>query len=260
MDLQTRHPEMRSPVAVLALPDGGALVAAYIESRRSIVRLDQYGAVSYIFKYKPSRQVTDFILTLDEVLILQLNGVITRVKMSNGSEVKSYRVDVQWQWQWRGISVDGDNLLIIDHGKGEVFSFKLSEQKKEVKVRDIKFVRCITSIPGSEKMYAVCADSKLLIYDSSWKLQRSIQDWFVQAPASVFVLPNNNILMGDMNYQRVSVLSSDWTWISHVVKQENGIGKLQKVSFRHPDLWIVYTHKVEDKLSWHLKRFQIFKT
>ena len=106
LDLQTRHPEMKTPHSVLALPDGGALVAADINNIWNIVRLDQYGAVSYIFKFKPSGQVTDFILTLDDVLILQKNGVITRVKLSDGTEVTSYKVDVEWLR--RGISVDGD--------------------------------------------------------------------------------------------------------------------------------------------------------
>ena len=258
LDLPTRHPEMRFPHAVLALPDGGALVAAHIATSGSILRLDQYGAVSYIFKYKPYGLVTGFIMTLDEVFVLLLNGVITRVKLNDGTEVKSYEVDVDVLWD--GVSVDGDNLLMIDSHRGEVFRYRLSDQNKEVKVRNLH-PTCINIIPGNEKRYVVCASRALLVYDSTWKLQRSIQDWFVQAPASVVVLPNNNFLMADMDYQRASVLSADWTLICHVIQEKDRIDRIMKVSFRQPDLWIVYARRIKGQLSWNsVKRIKIFKT
>ena len=260
LDLQNRHPEMKTPVAVLALPDGGALVAADINNIWNIVRLDQYGAVSYIFKFKPSGQVTDFILTLDDVLILQLNGVITRVKLSDGTEVKSYKVDVEWLW--RGISVDGDNLLMIDHKRGEVFSFKLSDQNKEVKVRDIIFVRCISEIPGNEKMYAVCANNKLLIYDSTWKLQRSIgglDDWFIGNPVSGVVLPNNNFLIVDKMYKTVLVLTFNGHLVHHMDIQDKMVN-IQQTSYQRRHLWIVYFETLDGRDYWHLKQFNIFRS
>ena len=247
---------MKSPHAVLALPDGGALVAAFIDTRLNIVRLDQYGAVSHIFKYTPSYLVTDFILTLDDVLILQRNGVITRVKLGDGTEVKSYKVDVEWLWH--GISVDGDNLLMIDHKREEVFSFKLSDQNKEVKVRDIKFISCISEIPGSEKMYAVCANNEILIYDSTWNLQRSIDGWFIRYPASCVVLPNNNFLVVDRMYKHVLLVTFDGSLVHHMEIKDK-IKNIHQTSYQGSHLWIVY-ETLDGQNYWNLKLFNIFRS
>ena len=148
---------------------------------------------------------------------------------------------------------------MIDLKKGELFEFRLSDQNKEVKVKDIENPYCLTNIPGSKKTYGVCTGNKFLIYDTTWKLQRSIYGWFIGYPVSVVVLPNNNFLVVDERYKTVLVLTFDGNLVHRMDIQDKMVN-IQQTSYQGRHLWIVYIETLDGRKYWHLKQFNIFRS
>ena len=125
-------------------------------------------------------------------------------------------------------------------------------------MRDIKFVRCITSILITEKIYAVCANKEFLVYDSTLKEPRSIGGWFMRDPVSAVFLPNNNFHIVDGWHEAVSVVTFHGSIIHHMYIIKGDKVNIQQTSYQGGYLWIVYTESVDG--HWHLKRFNIFRS
>ena len=244
---------------VLPVDDGGVLVS----SHRSCIKLDHTGATVRTLLTSPVEMTGLMMLNQEDLIILQRYGTITKVKLSDGTVVHTYKVDVGGLCD--GVIHDDNTLILVDLDRGEVFTYCMPDQHKDIKIKKLNRPSCVTKTETNQgTMYLVCeADNhKVHIYSSSWTLQRSIGSLGsgygqFKVPCYVLVLPTNNILVADCFNRRISEYNMNGQFIRHVLQQQDGINRPYQISYHHPHLWVVYW---EEKNIYHLKGFQVFKS
>ena len=256
MDVNAVNPG--SYFRVLPLDDGGVLVS----SEDGCIKLDHTGATVRTLLTSPVMMTGLMMLNQEDLIILQRDGTITKVKLSDGTVVQTYKVDVGGLWD--GVIHDDNTLILVDSNRGEVFTYCMSDQHKDIKIKKLKDPSCVTKTETNQgTLYLVCeaSNQKIHIYSSSGTLQRSIGSYGsgygqFKVPCYVLVLPTNNILVADCNNHRISEYNMNGQFIRHVLQQQDGINRPVQISYHHPHLWVVYL----DKNNYHLKYFQIFKS
>ena len=210
LDVCQVNREIRQPIRVLGLPGGEALVIHKQDDQFYCTRLDHTGATVRTFLTSPVGMTGLIMLNQEDLIILQGDGTITKVKLSDGTVVHTYKVDVGYLYD--GVIHDDNTLILVDRLRGEVFTYCMSDQHKDIKIKKLNHPTCVTKTETNQgALYLVCeaGNNKLHIYSSSWTLQRSIGSlgsgygqfmlpWYVQ------VLPTNNILVADRNNHRIS--------------------------------------------------------
>ena len=162
-----------------------------------------------------------------------------------------------------GVIHDDNTLILVDLDRGEVFTYCMSDQHKDIKIKKLKTPTCVTKTETNQgTMYLVCeaSNDKVHIYSSSWTLQRSIGSYGsgngqFNIPQYVLVLPTN-ILVADCNNHRISEYKMNGQFIRQVLQQQDGIYHPEQISY-HPHLWVIYDDSDD---SFKVKCFQIFKT
>ena len=263
LDVNKVNKELRHVGRVLALPGGNTLVINSPDNQFYCTRLDHTGATVRTLLTSPVWMSGLMMLNQEDLIILQGDGTITKVKLSDGTVVHTYKVDVECLYD--GVIHDDNTLILVDRLRREVFTYCMSDQHKDIKIKKLKDPTCVTKTETNQgTLYLVCeADNhKIHIYSSSWTLQRSIGspgsgEGQFNGPAYVLVLPTNNILVADFNNHRISEYNMNGQFIRHVLQQQDGIYRPYQISYHHPYLWLVYW---DSDNSWKAKCFQIFKT
>ena len=248
---------------VTSLPDGGCLVFNFIKKRHSqLVRLDKEGnTLPPWYTFKDFSDIRSIIHSEGTLFFLEYNGNITKCRLSDLSKsVKAYKVDVGELWD--GALLDVDTLLLADGGRGEVFTFSLRNEKKEIMAKGMKNpVSVDYRMEKKDILYAVCesAANCISLYDSTWKLKKIIgsegsRDGELNIPRCALFSPWNTILVADMFNDRVSEFSLDGIFVRHVLdkhvltKQDNFIRPMY-LSCTNQGLWVSDAHR-------QLKRFK----
>ena len=255
--------EIRDVVRVLlVLPGGEALVIHIQDNQYYCTRLDHTGATVRTLLISPVTMTGLMMLNQEDLIILQTDGTITKVKLSDGTVVHTYKVDVGRLWD--GVIHDDNTLILVDLHKGEVFTYCMSDQHKDIKIKKLINPSCVTKTETNQgTLYLVCeaAGCQVHIYSSSWTLQRSIGssgcgDGQFNIPWYVLVLPTNNILVADCYNYRISEYNMNGQFIRHVLQQQDVIYRPGQMSYHHPHLWVAYWDSDDNR---KLKCVQLFK-
>ena len=261
MDFLAVNQDMNDVRTVLVLPDGGVVVSNYRNGMYSVVRLDNEGS-TVVHLYTSPEQINRLIKMNDEeILVLQKDGTIIRLKLVHGAVVL-YKVDSTDLED--GTLIDKNTLLLADYRKKVVFTYNLSTKISEVKVEGY-LPACVTRLETKQGLfYAVCSWSthQVHVYSSSWKLRWSVggkgSDFGqLNFPYDVILLPTNTLLVADNWNNRVSEFSLQGCFIRHVLQKTDGIDLPKVLSYQHPYLWVVYYNRT--RKSRQLKSFQIYK-
>ena len=253
--------EIRDFTRVLGLPGGGVLVTHKQDNQYYYTRLDHTGATVRTLLTSSVPMMGLMMLNQEDLIILQKDGTITKVKLSVGTVVHTYKVDVDYLID--GVIHDDNTLILVDYERGEVFTYCMSDQHKDIKIKKLKDPSCVTKTETNQgTLYLVCeaAGCQVHIYSSSWTLQRSIgsygyADGQFRLPWYVLVLPTNNILVADHLNHRISEYNMNGQFIRHVLQQQDGIYRPVQISYHHPYLWVVY---LDSDVSRKLKCVQLF--
>ena len=256
--------EIRQPIRVLGLPGGEAFVIHKQDDQWYCTRLDHTGATVRTLLTSPVVMTGLMMLNQEDLIILQKDGTITKVKLSDGTVVHTYKVDVDYLYD--GVIHDDNTLILVDRNRREIFTYCMSDEHKDIKIKKLKTPTCVTKTETNQgTIYLVCEafNNKVHIYSSSWDLQRSIGssglgDGQLIVPSYVLVLPTNNILVADCNNHRISEYNINGQFIRHVLQQQDGIYQPYQISYHHSNVWVVYRDSGHPVLQ--LKCFQLFKT
>ena len=256
--------EITQPIRVLGLPGGEALVIHIPDNQYYCTRLDHTGATVRTLLTSLVPMTGLMMLNQEDLIILQKDGTITKVKLSDGTVVHTYKVDVNYLED--GVIHDDNTLILVDYRRGEVFTYCMSDQNKDIKIKKLNLPTCVTKTEtNQETLYLVCeaGNNKIHIYSSSWTLQRSIGSYGsgngqFNIPQYVLVLPTNNILVADRGNHRISEYNMNGQFIRHVLQQQDGIYEPWQILYHHPNVWVVYNDSGHFVLQ--LKCFQLFKT
>ena len=261
MDFLAVNQDMNDVQTVLVLPDGGVVVSNHKEDMYSAVRLDNDGS-TVVNLYTSPVEITRLIKMNDEeILVLQKDGTIIRLKLVHGAVVV-YKVDANYLED--GTLIDKNTLLLADYRKKVVFTYNLSTKISEVKVKGY-LPACVTRLETKQGLfYAVCSwkTHQVHVYSSSWDLRWSVggrgSDFGqLSFPKDVILLPTNTLLVADRFNNRVSEFTLQGCFIRHVLQETDGIDLPKVLSYQHPYLWVVYYN--QEQKSRQLKSFQIYK-
>ena len=249
LDVRSVNPDLGMITAVLALPDGGAVISHRKGEKHHVVRLDDKGKASNVM-FTSDTGITGFILLQDDQLvILQKDGTLTWKQIKDGEKMDQYKVKVRYLYD--GIAQNNDTLLLVDYGDigssggGRVFTFSKSSRKTTDMVNNLNAPTSVDrTLVNNEVVYLVCEArvDTVRIYSDDWRLQRSVTgdgqvrfNW----PQSAVVLPDNTILVADRGNNCMSEWSLDGKFLGYLI-QKGGINELLHMSFHHPYVWIRY--------------------
>ena len=245
---------------VLPVDDGGVLVSS---AGSGCIKLDHTGSTVRTLLTSSVLMMGLMMLNQEDFIILQTDGTITKVKLSDGTVVHTYKVDVGDLCD--GVIHDDNTLILVDYRRGEVFTYCMLDQHKDIKIKKLNLPSCVTKTETNQgTLYLVCeaGNNKIHIYSSSWTLQRSIgslgsADGQFNTPCYVLVLPTNNILVADFDNHRISEYNMNGQFIRHVLQQQDGIYQPWQISYHHPHIWVV---NFKENDIFHLKCFHIFQS
>ena len=270
LDANKVIPELNSYTDVVGLPDGGALVSTYTK----VFRLDEKGGIKVLITVSGRDNYIYNLLHLpvsDEILLIQRGNLKTRIKVTDGKMVKKYQSNICC------LLIPLDNDTFIANDLSSVFTYPLSDQHKEVKIKGMQGVNHVSYGDTTlGRIYVVCERNtddwfthrpRFHIFDSFWKLKRTIDVTKHGIYSAVFsvVLPNNRILIvptsGSLNMYLFSLPGDFIKTMRIPVNKEESQVYIKRVSYQHPDLWLYYRISSSPyTYTYFLKRFQLFKT
>ena len=257
LDVRSVNPDIGSITAVLALPDGGAVISLWKDNKYHVVRLDNTGKASPSM-FTSDTQINGFILLQDDQLvILQYDGNLTWIQIKDGKKMDQYKIKVKYLIC--GIALDNDTLLLVDSIGGRVLTFSKSSRKTTDMVNNLNYPTSVDrTLVNNEVVYVVCESwaNTVRIYSDDWRLQRSVTgDGQVRfnGPQSAVVLPDNTILVSDYNYNCISEWSLDGKFLGYLI-QKNDIKYPSNMTFHHPYVWIMY-----GEYPCSIRCYQIYK-
>ena len=243
------NPALSSVEVVLGLEDRGAIVSDYVETERRhyIVRIDSQG--QHVNKlYDTDKLVTGFILlNPDELLILQKEGIIARVQISDGKTIDTFKVDVGHLAD--GILDDHENLLLVDLNRMEVFNYCMTTKHKKVIVqKDKKRLNNPCSIHKAQSdkrvLYLVCFEYCVNIYNSEWCFQGSLgsglkgsENLDLRYPSSAIFTPYRTVWVTDSDSDAVKEFSLNNCFLRYIIR---GKCHPKKLSLCAGQLWLPY--------------------
>ena len=264
LDVKKANPGLNTTEVVLGLEDGGAIVCNYENRHYKVVRVDSEGQQVNML-YTTDKSVTAFILlTPDELLILQLDGTIVRVQLSDGQIIKTFRIDVGFLDD--GILDDRENLLLVDGNRMEVFNYCIMTKRKKIVIqRDEKRLNYPCSIHKAQfeegVLYVVASQHCVNIYNSEWCFLRFLGSGHDGREASDLIYPNSatftpwkTVFVVDRDNGAIKEFSLAGDFLGFIIQ---GIKQLQKLSLCGPHLWLSFREKLDVGSECNLKRYQI---
>ena len=258
LDVKFDNRDIGPVYAVLALPDGQAIISHYKDNKHHVVRLDHTGRASCQL-YETDTGIAGLLLQDDQVVILHKDGTLTWIRIKDGKKMDQNKVKVTYLQH--GIALDNDTLLLVDRLGGRVFTFSKSSRKTTDMVNNLNQPTSVDrTLVNNEVVYVVCdvGAHTVSIYSDDWTLQRSVtgdgQVGFNFNPRSAVVLPDNTILVSDYNNDCISEWSLDGKFLGYLI-QKGDINNPLNMSFHHPYVWIRY----RDYPHYNVRCYQIYK-
>ena len=278
IDINVKH-SLRSlflgPVAfVIALKNGECLAhektvhiqKGWFSSKRIVARhvlkLDNDGYI--LDKYLCDKDVptTGIFRSQGRVFVTQVNGIIREFSLSDFSAtVETYYVSYV-DCLKPGDVVADDTLILLDAANGDLFTYSLTNGRKQIKVNGLNQPEKVICIENQgQPLYAVCETGAhcISLYDTSWKLYRKIgiegeEDGQLRSPCCVTATPYGSLIAVDRGNHRISEFNIDGTFVRHVLTKEDGIEYPLDCSYEYPHIWVTVGL---DEIN--LLRYQIMK-
>ena len=267
LDVKKANPGFNSIDVVLGLEDGGAIVSNYEDGLHHAVRIDSQGQ-DIDTLYTTDKSVTGFIfLPPDELLILQHEGTIVRVQISDGKHIDTFKVNVSYLAD--GILDDEENLLLVDWNHMEVFNYCMTTKHKKVIVqKDKKMLNWPCSIHKAQSdkgvLYLVASQHRVNIYNSEWCLLsfagsgtegREAGD--LRFPNSAILTPWNTVWVADGDNDTVKEFSLNGDFLQYIINRSDCINHPLKLSLCGDQLWLSYRVERHVGASFNVNRYEI---
>ena len=222
---------------VLALPEGGAVVAYKLNDQWKVIRVDQ--SKKNIQPYHTCQNNSDIKGLIEDkgfIYILQKNGTITKCDMKDIRESKDiYKIEDVGELRGCVLATSND-FIITDFKKGEIFSYNMKTNMKKVLKSGLN---CPTSVAyaeqGDNQLFVVSewGVDHVTLYDSSWNKMSTIggaSGSKLNMCSCVTFSPVGTLFIAEYGNSRVSEFKTDGTFIRHIVSQQDGIGRPSSIS------------------------------
>ena len=255
LDIEASYPSLFTgmwPFAVL--PDGGVIFSTQMGNDRYVYWVSNDGMSNNIL-YLLSFPIANILIKGEDMLLIKGDGNIHQVNMGTGNLVDTYVIPSIGTYR-NGIMLYDMLMLGVDKVNGEVFTFDLGTNTKEIKVSgmtqpfDVAFHN--DSCNG-RAYYAVTdkSDNIVNVYDGNWSLVTSFGG-FGTAPGQfravqdIALSTNNTLLIMDTNNDRVQEFSIEGEFVREIA------GSGWALEFNFPHFYRLYTDTRQNIRSYQI--------
>ena len=265
------NPQMTKIWRVAALPDGGAFVSNYISSNDTdqVWRVNVTGQIiQHVYQCVGCSQYSlggqyslrGLLVLNNNLHVIYMNGTIVEININNINTVQVYQViHVRSMFHSGSLSyhpsviTHPDLLLLADHDKGEIFSYNVTSENKQVYLTGLSITTSVSLMTyNSHLYYIVCEQSRhqVLIFNSTWSLYKTLGgtrgsgDGQFNTPNSSIGLPDGSIIISDVYNNRVSLFTLQGRFVRHILTRSDGLYRPWVMSISLPYLWVVDNHRL----------------
>ena len=258
LNMTVVNPQMTYIRRVAALPDGGAFIINIVRSNDTdqVLRVNVRGQVIQ-HVYQCVRCGLRGLLVLNNNLyFIYGNGTLEQFDIDNNNTVQVYQVpDVYFMVHWGSLSyhpsviTHPDLMLLADILKGEIFSYNVTSENKQVHLTGLSFPTCVSFMTYNSHLYYVVCEwghDQVRVYNSTW-------DWYqtLGGPAySAIGLPDGSIIITDHNNHRVSLFNITGRLIRHILTRSDGLNRPWAMSISLPYLYLTDQQESYSNLTY----------
>ena len=213
-----------------------------VNEERQVVKINNKGGtVKVLYECNSCDSISGLLLLGSYLHVLYLDGTIVQIHPHTGDTHSVYHIpdaiDVtHYGSLWFDPSFpDPDILLLTDYTKGEVFSYNLISDEKQVHVANLDAPTSVSySFTNTSTGYVVCDAYRNMIYlyDSGWNLYSSFGG-NLKSPHAAIMSSNNTLLVSNFN-DGVSVFTTEGDFLYNLPIQ---IQNQLALSYFKPYLW-----------------------
>ena len=263
LDVTAVNNQITNPRFVAALPGEEAAV---IDGYSQVVKINKTGhTIKELYNCQPC-YIYGLLLLGSNLYVIHKNGTIFEIQPHTGQLLNVYDIpDVRYirhhgsLWSDPSKIPNTDILLLPDYNKGEVFSYNLTSNHKQVHLTGLSHPTSVSySFYNNSTHYIVCQEGrhKISIYNSSWDHVSSFggigsSDGYLFNPYAAIMSYNKNILVSDRDNDRISVFTTDGVFLYHLLTRSDHIFIPKALSYYKPYLWVEDFNK--------LYRYRLYK-
>ena len=237
---------------IAALPGGEAVISNKGRTANHVLRLNKGGEFDkklYICDH--CVEIGALLLLGNHVFVIHINGTVIQIHPHTAQIVNIYNIENVASVIHTGClysdptSIDTDLLLLADQDKGEVFSYRLSSNSKQVHVRRLSKPSSVTYYFHYENIYFVVCDSgakEIKVYDRDWRQVWSFQDRRFSSlsfPSAVVVSSKDTLIISSVNTNNISEFSIKGEFIRYLLDHiSDNIHQVKSLSIYYPFLWV----------------------
>ena len=236
---------------IAALP-AGEVVMSNIPTATSnqVWRLNKDGQfVHKLYKCDLCVEIGALLLLGNDLFVIHTNGTVIQINLETNRILHIYTIENVASVIHTGClysdptRIDTDLLLLAEQGthkgQGEVFSYRLSTNKKQVHVRQLSYPRSVSYFFRLKKMYfVVCdtGDSKVRVYNKYWQHVRSFKN---RQPMAVVSSSETTLVIAEIYLSHISEYTIKGEFIKYLLTPESeGFYWPVSISFHYPFLWV----------------------
>ena len=258
---------------VAALPGGGAVVSNYIRNNKTdqVLKISSQGKVTQTIYtcVSCSSDIRGLLVLGDFLYITHSNGTVLKTSVSDGQVLSISTIpDVSFVTHLGSLYSNPDmipdkqTLLLCDRAKGEVFTFKPSTGRKQVRITGLSHPRSVSYFFHNKTIfYIVCEEGRdrINVYNNTWDLIRTIGTpgsilGELNSPMSAIVSDEDTIITSDRYNHRISEFSYNGTFLHYLLVSSDGILFPHSMSYHYPHLWLVH-----NGFPFELYRYNLYR-
>ena len=241
---------------IAALPGGEAVISNKVSTGNHIWRLNKDGRLDQkLYSCVQCVDIGALLLLAKDVFVIHTNGTVIQINLQTNCTLHIYTIENVARVIHTGClysdptSIDKDLLLLADQDKGEVFSYRLSSNNKQVHLRRLNKPSSVSYYYHHSTIYYVVCGSggkEIQVYDRNWTQVWSFHNyWFsslLQFPSAALVSSEDTLIIA---VRHVSGLNFIYEYevkgelIQQLLEYTNNKKATLAMSFHYPFFWVV---------------------
>ena len=249
------NPQMTEIRRVAALPDGGAFVYNYVSSNDTsqVWRVNVTGQVIQHVHQCVWCDVKGLLVLNNNLYVIYSNGRLVQININNTNTKQLYQVPDVWYMVHSGslsyhpsVITHPDLLLLADITKGEIFSYNVTSENKQVHLTGLSLPTSVSFMTYNSHLYYVVCEAgrhQVLVYNSTWGLYKTPGGYVsgegqLQLPQSAIGLPDGSVIIAHSANYRVSLFNIQGRFIRHILTRSDGLSGPEGMSISLPYLYL----------------------
>ena len=233
--------------------------------------------IQHVYQCVGCSSITGLLVLNNNLYVIHSNGRLVEININNTNSVlpQVYQVPDVWYMVYYGslsyhpsVITHPDLLLLADWNNGEIFSYNVTSKHKQVHLTGLRNPTSVSFMTNNSCLYyVVCEETRhqVLIYNSTWGLYKTLGgihgfgDGQLGNPRSAMGLPDESVIVSDMENNRVSLFNIKGWFIRHLLTQSGGLSGPGEMSISLPYLWLT-DYRGHPSHSYRLYSYKLYLT